>query len=64
MASARRPNCQDGRQLGVLCLAPVLSFFGNDHQTPEGTGVRDYQHVVDLALGHAGALVALRNRPR
>lgn len=33
-----------------------LSVFGNDYDTPDGTGVRDYIHVVDLALGHVSAL--------
>ena len=33
-----------------------LSIFGNDYPTPDGTGVRDYIHVVDLALGHVKAL--------
>ena len=33
-----------------------LSIFGNDYDTPDGTGVRDYIHVVDLALGHVAAL--------
>jgi len=33
-----------------------LSVFGNDYATPDGTGVRDYIHVVDLALGHLAAL--------
>ena len=33
-----------------------LSVFGNDYDTPDGTGVRDYIHVVDLARGHAAAL--------
>ena len=33
-----------------------LSVFGNDYNTPDGTGVRDYIHVVDLALGHIKAL--------
>ncbi|HZX31368.1 MAG TPA: UDP-glucose 4-epimerase GalE [Rhodocyclaceae bacterium] len=33
-----------------------LSVFGNDYPTPDGTGVRDYIHVVDLALGHLAAL--------
>lgn len=36
-----------------------LSVFGNDYATPDGTGVRDYIHVVDLALGHLAALHAL-----
>ena len=38
---------------------PELSIFGNDYATPDGTGVRDYIHVVDLALGHVAALRAL-----
>ena len=33
-----------------------LSVFGNDYDTPDGTGVRDYIHVVDLAEGHVAAL--------
>lgn len=33
-----------------------LSIFGNDYPTPDGTGVRDYIHVVDLAKGHIAAL--------
>lgn len=33
-----------------------LQVFGDDYQTPDGTGVRDYIHVVDLALGHVKAL--------
>lgn len=35
---------------------PCLSVYGNDYDTPDGTGVRDYIHVVDLALGHVKAL--------
>lgn len=38
-----------------------LSVFGNDYDTPDGTGVRDYIHVVDLANGHLKALEALEN---
>jgi len=34
----------------------ILSVFGNDYDTPDGTGVRDYIHVVDLAKGHLCAL--------
>ncbi len=37
-----------------------LSVFGADYPTPDGTGVRDYIHVVDLALGHLRALERLR----
>ncbi len=33
-----------------------LAVFGNDYETKDGTGVRDYIHVVDLALGHLRAL--------
>jgi UDP-glucose 4-epimerase len=36
-----------------------LSVWGNDYPTPDGTGVREYIHVVDLALGHLAALKAL-----
>lgn len=35
---------------------PLLHVFGNDYPTPDGTGVRDYIHVVDLAKGHIAAL--------
>lgn len=41
---------------------PEVVVFGNDYPTPDGTGVRDYIHVVDLARGHLKALEALRNR--
>ena len=34
----------------------VLNVFGNDYPTPDGTGIRDYIHVVDLAKGHVSAL--------
>ena len=37
-----------------------LSVFGDDYDTPDGTGVRDYIHVSDLAAGHVAALDALR----
>lgn len=35
---------------------PYLNVFGNDYDTPDGTGVRDYIHVMDLAEGHLAAL--------
>ena len=38
----------------------VLNVFGNDYDTPDGTGVRDYIHVVDLAKGHLKALDKVR----
>jgi len=40
-----------------------LSVYGNDYDTPDGTGVRDYIHVVDLALGHIKALQKLVEKP-
>jgi UDP-glucose 4-epimerase len=40
-----------------------LRVFGNDYNTPDGTGVRDYIHVVDLALGHLKALEKLKTNP-
>ncbi len=40
-----------------------LSVFGDDYSTPDGTGVRDYIHVVDLALGHLKALEKLAQEP-
>ena len=38
---------------------PFVRVFGNDYDTPDGTGVRDYIHVVDLAKGHIKALKAV-----
>ncbi len=40
-----------------------LSVFGDDYPTPDGTGVRDYIHVVDLSLGHLKALDKLMTNP-
>lgn len=37
-----------------------LSVFGNDYGTPDGTGVRDYIHVMDLAEGHVAAVKKVR----
>lgn len=39
---------------------PELGIFGNDYNTPDGTGVRDYIHVVDLADGHVKALKKIK----
>ena len=41
---------------------PELGVFGNDYDTPDGTGVRDYIHVVDLARGHVCALKAIERK--
>ncbi|QCP50734.1 UDP-glucose 4-epimerase GalE [Trinickia violacea] len=48
-------------QVAVGKLAK-LRVFGGDYDTPDGTGVRDYIHVVDLARGHIAALDALKTR--
>ncbi|MFN4028628.1 MAG: UDP-glucose 4-epimerase GalE [Acidovorax temperans] len=44
-------------------LREQLSVYGNDYPTPDGTGVRDYIHVCDLAEGHVAALRYLRSHP-
>ena len=40
-----------------------LSVFGDDYDTPDGTGVRDYIHVVDLAIGHVKAIEKIKENP-
>lgn len=40
-----------------------LQVFGGDYPTPDGTGMRDYIHVADLATGHVAALKAIQNAP-
>ena len=42
---------------------PELKVFGKDYPTPDGTGIRDYIHVMDLALGHIKALHKLQEKP-
>lgn len=42
---------------------PYVNVFGNDYPTPDGTGVRDYIHVTDLASGHIAALDKLSEKP-
>jgi UDP-glucose 4-epimerase len=42
---------------------PYLRVFGNDYPTLDGTGIRDYIHVVDLAIGHLRALEKLTSNP-
>ena len=46
----------------AIGLRPTLSVFGNNYPTPDGTGVRDYIHVVDLAKGHLAALNNIGNQ--
>jgi len=40
-----------------------LKVYGNDYNTPDGTGIRDYIHVVDLVIGHIKALEKLQTKP-
>ncbi|MEG0803453.1 MAG: UDP-glucose 4-epimerase GalE [Pygmaiobacter sp.] len=49
-------------QVAVGKLAQV-QVFGDDYNTPDGTGVRDYIHVVDLAEGHVAAIKKLEEKP-
>ena len=58
-----QPNGIPNNLLPYVCQVAAgklkeLSIFGNDYNTPDGTGVRDYIHVVDLAIGHLKALDA------
>ena len=41
---------------------PQLNIYGNDYDTPDGTGIRDYIHVVDLAKGHVSAIRKIREQ--
>jgi len=55
------PNGIPNNLLPYVCQVaggklPFLSVFGDDYPTPDGTGMRDYIHVVDLAIGHLKAL--------
>ena len=47
----------------AIGIRESLSVFGDDWPTPDGTGVRDYIHVVDLSLGHLAALEKLAKTP-
>ncbi|XP_050423906.1 UDP-glucose 4-epimerase-like [Adelges cooleyi] len=48
--------------LVALGKKPTLSIFGGDYETPDGTGIRDYIHVMDLAEGHVAALKKLQSK--
>lgn len=57
------PNGIPNNLLPYICQVaggklPYLSVFGDDYPTPDGTGMRDYIHVVDLAEGHVAAMKA------
>ena len=46
----------------AIGIRKELGVFGNDYDTPDGTGVRDYIHVCDLAAGHVAALKAIQKK--
>lgn len=46
--------------MGIL---DKINVFGNDYDTPDGTGIRDFIHVVDLAIGHIKAIEKLMDKP-
>ncbi len=48
---------------GAIGKLEKVNVFGKDHDTPDGTGVRDYIHVVDLAIGHVKSIEKLREKP-
>ena len=59
----QQPPSDKGKRLKLYYITQVavgklkeLGVFGNDYDTPDGTGVRDYIHVVDLAKGHVAAV--------
>lgn len=63
-----QPNGIPNNLLPYICQVasgklPYLSVFGNDYPTPDGTGIRDYIHVVDLAEGHLKAMEAKNGCP-
>lgn len=47
----------------ALGKLPQLNIFGNDYDTPDGTGVRDYIHIMDLAEGHICAIQKVESAP-
>ncbi len=48
----------------ALGIEPELAIFGDDYPTPDGTAIRDYVHVVDIARAHVQSLEALGELPR
>jgi UDP-glucose 4-epimerase len=62
------PNGVPGNLMPHICQVaigklPGLAIFGHDYPTPDGTGVRDYLHVMDLAEGHVKALQYISREP-
>lgn len=63
-ASTKTENLIPLVMKAALGQAPALTVFGTDYPTPDGTAIRDYIHVVDLAEAHVKALEYLRSRER
>ena len=66
--NGENPNGIPHHLLPYICKAAIgklekLHVFGDDYPTKDGTGVRDYIHVVDLAIGHVKALEYIRKTP-
>ncbi len=62
------PNGIPNNLMPYVCQVAIgklkqLHVFGNDYPTPDGTGVRDFIHVVDLAQGHVATLKRLEDKP-
>ena len=62
------PNGIPNNLMPYICQVSVgkrerLHVFGNDYPTPDGTGIRDFIHVVDLAEGHVATLTKLDKKP-
>jgi len=60
------PKNQNGNLMHLICKCaskkiPILKIYGNDYPTADGTGIRDYIHIDDLAKGHVASLEILNN---
>ena len=56
-------RCQACEPIDLPLLLECLQVFGDDYNTPDGSAIRDYIHVMDLALGHIKALEKLAAKP-
>ena len=59
--TGRPNNLVPGAVQALMGLLPELKVYGNDYPTPDGTGVRDYIHIIDLSEGHLSALKYCRD---
>jgi len=68
MLIGESPKGKPNNLMPLICEVALndrefIDVFGSDYDTKDGTGVRDYIHVVDLSLGHLKALEYIRNKP-